>query len=302
MLSFPIPSLFKNLQNTHPLFNMTKTLQAIFLNSLLSVSVLFVMACNARQGKQKKLTTADITASSAADEPAKDTVLNTKNLVLVRLSDNSYQHISFMNTNNFGRVNCNGMLVLNQGQAVIFDTPADKESSEELIRYVPGKLESKIIAIIPTHFHEDCVAGMEVFTKNNIQAFASNRTIQLLKNKGNRYADTMKGFDDSLTLNLGSKKVIAKYFGEGHTKDNVVGYFPGDNVMFGGCLIKELDASKGNLEDANTKEWSSTLGTLKRGFPDTKIVIPGHGKSGGTDLLDYTESLFKLNSSQGSVK
>jgi metallo-beta-lactamase class B len=42
-------------------------------------------------------------------------------------------------------------------------------------------------------------------------------------------------------------KITAKFFGEGHTKDNVVGYFPSENVMFGGCLVKELNASKGYL-------------------------------------------------------
>lgn len=29
--------------------------------------------------------------------------------------------------------------------------------------------------------------------------------------------------------------------------------------MFGGCLIKELDAGKGYLGDANVADWSSTV-------------------------------------------
>lgn len=251
------------------------------------------MACNAITQKHKETNTSKILKSDVRNDLSRDTIYKSINLILVRLSDHTYQHISFLNTNDFGRVECNGMLVINDSQSIIFDTPADDESSEELINYVTQNLKSKIIAVIPTHFHEDCVGGISTFNKHKIQSYASNLTIQLLKKKGDKHANLMNGFDDSLTLSLGNKKVIAKYFGEGHTKDNIVGYFPTDNVMFGGCLIKELGAKKGNLEDANIKEWSFTVLKLKEGFPKAKIIIPGHGKSGGTELLDYTETLFK---------
>lgn len=65
--------------------------------------------------------------------------------------------------------------------------------------------------------------------------------------------------------------------------------------MFGGCLIKELDATKGFLGDANVSEWSNTVEKVKHQFPNVQIVIPGHGKIGGKDLLDYTIKLFKSN-------
>ncbi len=58
-------------------------------------------------------------------------------------------------------------------------------------------------------------------------------------------------------------------------------------------MIKELDANKGNLADANTTDWPYTVMKIKSEYPQAKIVIPGHGESGGTDLLDYTETLFK---------
>jgi metallo-beta-lactamase class B len=72
-----------------------------------------------------------------------------------------------------------------------------------------------------------------------------------------------------------------------------VGYFPSENVMFGGCLIKELDASKGYLGDANVIDWSSTVENVNRAYPDVKIVVPGHGEYGNKKLLDYTINLFK---------
>jgi len=48
------------------------------------------------------------------------------------------------------------------------------------------------------------------------------------------------------------------------------------------------------LGDANAKEWSATVAKIKVEKPEVKIVIPGHGKTGGKELLDYTINLFKL--------
>jgi metallo-beta-lactamase class B len=92
---------------------------------------------------------------------------------------------------------------------------------------------------------------------------------------------------------VGNEKIIAKFFGEGHTKDNIVGYFPSENVLFGGCLIKELNANKGYLGDATLADWSNTVQKIKKEYPKVKIVVPGHGDYGNAKLLDYTIHLFK---------
>jgi len=72
-----------------------------------------------------------------------------------------------------------------------------------------------------------------------------------------------------------------------------VGYVPSEKALFGGCLLKHVNASKGNLADANTSEWSSSVAKIKKEYPDLEIVIPGHGKNGGIELLDYTIKLFQ---------
>ena len=63
--------------------------------------------------------------------------------------------------------------------------------------------------------------------------------------------------------------------------------------MFGGCLIKELNASKGYLGDANVADWSGTVEKVKKEYPNVKIIVPGHGAPGSKKLLDYTIKLFK---------
>jgi metallo-beta-lactamase class B len=218
-------------------------------------------------------------------------VYKSNDLIVTQISENSFVHISFLQTNDFGNVPCNGLIVRNNNEAIIFDTPTNDKNSEELINWIQETLKCKINAIIPGHFHNDCLGGLKAFHKNNIPSYAYYKTIELAKE--NNLVVPENGFKDSLILKVGDENITAKFFGEGHTRDNIVGYFPSENVMFGGCLIKEIDASKGYLGDANVADWSATVEKVKKEYPDVKIVIPGHGEYGDKKLLDYTINLFK---------
>ena len=218
-------------------------------------------------------------------------IYHSEDLIIIQISENAFLHTSFKQTNDFGNVPCNGMIVRNSNEVVIFDTPTNNKSAEDLINFIKEKLHCKINAIVPTHFHDDCLGGLASFHSNKIPSFANTTTIEL--SKANKMVVPQNGFKDSLNLSLGNTYVIVKYFGQGHTKDNVVGNFPKENILFGGCLIKELQATKGYLGDANVREWSTTVEKAKQQYPNVKIVIPGHGEIGGKELLDYTIKLFK---------
>jgi metallo-beta-lactamase class B len=218
-------------------------------------------------------------------------VYKSRDLIVTQIAENSFEHTSFLQTNDFGNVPCNGLIVRNSNEAIVFDTPTNDKSSEELIKWIKETLHCKINAIIPTHFHSDCLGGLRAFDENAIPSYAYFKTIELAKE--NNFVVPKNSFRDSLILKVGDENIIAKFFGEGHTKDNVVGYFPSENVMFGGCLIKELNASKGFLGDANVADWSGTVEKVKKEYPNVKIIVPGHGEYGNNKLLDYTISLFK---------
>ena len=218
-------------------------------------------------------------------------VYHSDRLIVIQISDNAFLHTSYLQTNDFGNVPCNGMFVRNSKEVVVFDTPTNNKSAEDLITFIQEKLNCKIKAIVPTHFHDDCLGGLASFHKSKIPSYGNFNTIDLAKN--NNVVVPQNGFNDSLKLSLGNTYAVVKYFGQGHTKDNVVGYFPNEKILFGGCLIKELEATKGYLGDANVGEWSSTVQKVKQQYPNVKIVIPGHGEIGGKELLDYTIKLFK---------
>jgi metallo-beta-lactamase class B len=260
------------------------------LGALVLISLL-TFSCNA---SNKQSNPSEPNVSNAETLISGDSIIfQTEKLIIRKLSEHTYQHISFLNTETFGRVACNGMIIINGNEAVVFDTPADDESSVELIEHVTKQLNCKINAIIATHFHADCVAGLNTFHKYNIPSYANQKTVEFLKARDSKSGIPKNSFTGKLAFNVGDKSVYSEYFGEGHTKDNVVGYFPEDGAIFGGCLIKEVGAGKGNLEDANVGAWPTTVESLKQKYPETKIVIPGHGKAGGTELFDYTINLFK---------
>ncbi|MEQ8362945.1 MAG: subclass B1 metallo-beta-lactamase [Cyclobacteriaceae bacterium] len=207
-----------------------------------------------------------------------------------QLTENTFQHITYLRTQDFGNVACNGMIVRGNGEAIIFDTPSNDEDSKELIDWVENTLQCKVVAIVATHFHIDCLGGLNEFHSRKIPSYASNKTIDLAKGKGSPIPQY--GFDGQLELKVGDKKVINAYAGEGHTQDNIVGYFPSEKVLFGGCMIKSMGAGKGNLEDANVKDWPKTVKKVKTQFADAQVILPGHGDSGGQELLDFTIKLF----------
>jgi metallo-beta-lactamase class B len=238
----------------------------------------------------KQIVTATTVLNTSSTDSA--TVYQSDDLIIKKLSNHIYIHVSFLNTDDYGKVGCNGMLVVNDHQAVIFDTPTEHDGAQELIKFVTENLQTKILAVIPTHFHQDCIGGAAAFEANNIPIHISNQTMDLLQATGQGIPKEIEVFEDALSLNIGDKQVYTAYFGEGHTKDNIVGYFPEDNVIFGGCLIKKVGASKGYLGDANIEQWSDTVRKLKLKYPAANIIIPGHGNPGGTELLDYTINLF----------
>lgn len=220
-------------------------------------------------------------------------IYKSPSLVILQIAANSFQHISYKQTNDFGNVPCNGLIVRNGNETIVFDTPTTDEVSLELIRWIKDSLRCSINAVIPTHFHDDCLGGLQAFHQSKIPSYGYFKTIDLAKQSN--LTAPQNSFTDSLMLNVGSETIVAKFFGEGHTKDNVVGYFASDRILFGGCLLKELNASKGYLGDANLQTWSATVANVKAAYPQLQLVVPGHGKHGDASLLDYTIKLFKVN-------
>lgn len=227
-----------------------------------------------------------ITITSACKND-QDSGYQSETLTIKKLGEYTYMHTSYLPIEKWGKVPCNGMVVIENEEAVVVDTPVDNEVTTELLKWI--EMRAKIKGVIPTHFHEDCIGGIEVFKERKIPVYVYKRTEELLSNKNMITHE----FGDFFELPLGKQKIVCQFFGEGHTKDNIVVYSPKDSVLFGGCLVKSLKASKGNLADVNIYQWSETVKDVKEYYKQAKLVIPGHGREGDLNLLTYTTNLFK---------
>ncbi|QDH79836.1 subclass B1 metallo-beta-lactamase [Echinicola soli] len=252
---------------------------------VIAALLLTLSACSGKSEKSHEHPSQDQNTSFTEKE-----IYASDKLVIKQVSPNTYVHISFLDTEDFGKVDCNGMIVISDGEAIIFDTPSTSSEADELITFLEGE-KLQIKAVVATHFHLDCLGGLEAFHARKIPSYAYKHTLSLASQHG--FPQPKMGFPDELALKVGNKSVFVHYFGEGHTADNVIGYFPDDQVLFGGCLVKADGAGKGNLEDANITAWSTTINKINAAYPNLKLVIPGHGKWGNKNLLTYTETLFQ---------
>lgn len=52
-------------------------------------------------------------------------IYRTNNLIITQISENTFIHTSYLQTNDFGNVPCNGLIVRDSNEAIIFDTPTN---------------------------------------------------------------------------------------------------------------------------------------------------------------------------------
>lgn len=218
---------------------------------------------------------------------AQNLVHESPSLKIISVSDKVLIHLTYLNSPSFGLVGCNGMIYMNDDEAIVFDTPPEDSTSNELIDWIEAQ-GRKITAVVVNHFHEDAIGGLKAFHLRNIPSYGSTRTQELVSD-----LKPQIGFEKIHKLQIGKESVENRFFGEAHSRDNIVSYLPSEKVLFGGCMIKALKSGKGNLADANLDQWSLTVEAIKNAYSDVAVVIPGHGDPGDIELLNYTIQMFK---------
>ena len=212
------------------------------------------------------------------------------NIELIKLSENAYIHISYMEFPEYGRTPANGLIFISRGDALVFDSPWTDSLTMDLFSYLTDSMKLRITGFIPNHWHIDCMGGLGYIKDQKIETYANQMTIDIAKSKNLPVPD--HGFKDSLQLQLGEKIIQCFYPGAAHSLDNIVVWIPSERILFAGCMIKSLNSRNlGNTTDGDLIAYPSTIDKLISNFKDAKIVIPGHGQFGGLDLLEHTREL-----------
>jgi metallo-beta-lactamase class B len=211
-------------------------------------------------------------------------------LELIKISENAFMHVSYATLPDYGRISANGLIFINNNHAFLFDTPWTDSLTCFLITYLRDQMGLQISGFIPNHWHEDCMGGLNYIKSQNIKSYANQLTIEIARERNLPFPEI--GFRDSLSLTLEGQSICCYFPGAAHSIDNIVVWIPSEKVLFPGCMCKSLDSKNlGNLTDGDLSEYPKTINKVIKKFKKAKIVIPGHGKEGGPELLIHTRSL-----------
>jgi metallo-beta-lactamase class B len=173
----------------------------------------------------------------------------------------------------------NGAILEEGDHSILFDVGWTPEQAETLLKWARIKLKHPVTKAYVTHFHNDRVGGIPALERHHIPVFATQATMDLARSSRQPVADNR--IDAPSTPTSVEADALIFYPGAGHTKDNVVVYFPHDRVLFGGCLLKAANAAGiGNVADADVVAWPESIKKMQAVFPEAKSVIPGHGPIG----------------------
>ncbi|WKE65462.1 subclass B1 metallo-beta-lactamase [Gallaecimonas kandeliae] len=195
-----------------------------------------------------------------------------------------YRYVLEADVPGFGRVPANGIIELEGNKALLVDTGWNQDQGRELLNWIQSK-GIKDIQVVLTHSHADRAGGVKVFLDAGLTVWAHEKTAALLK-------EPRLSVWSGDSLKLGPVEVF--YPGAGHSPDNLVVWFQGQRLLFGGCLVKDVAAkSLGNLEDADLRHWPEALKAVGHRYPGARLVIPGHGDGRGPGAINHSLALLE---------
>lgn len=216
------------------------------------------------------------------------------------LTDGVWLHTSWQTVATWGLVPSNGLIVREGDHVVVVDTAWGAEPSRALLAWIDRELKLPVARLIVTHFHDDRLGGWEVFAERGVRIVASEQTLALAKVTPTAAFETYR-------LSPGEKRASGTleifYPGPAHAPDNVVVWIPGVKLLAGGCAVRAAaSGGLGNLSDASVPDWSASIARVQAAYPEAKLVLPGHGSTGGPELLTHTRELAEAAANPANGK
>jgi cyclase len=186
--------------------------------------------------------------------------------------------------------------------SVVIDGQPGYRAAQGLLKAAHKRTGWEVSYLIMTSHHADHSLGNEVFRKAEIISTAAARKafnervpgerkmlarrLKLSGLKGIEYMPPTMTFEKALTMHAGwpKKKLVEIRLLEmphGAAPGNLVVYLPDEKVLFGGDLL--TGGVFPYMGDADVSEWAKALDRIEK--LDIKMLVPGHGRSGGKKLL-----------------
>ncbi|MGI5502154.1 MBL fold metallo-hydrolase [Lentzea sp. CA-135723] len=164
-------------------------------------------------------------------------------------------------------------LVVGSGDSLLVDSGMDPALANEVR---PSR-------IVLTHNHFDHVLATGAFLPCEVWAHEDCVVDErVLAERAKYYDEPFTGtlvapshtFRDTVTLDVGGRRVDLHHFGPAHTAHDVVVHVPDAGVVFAGDLVEQGAPAQAG-PDATPSNWRHVLDLLLELEP--RVVVPGHG-------------------------
>jgi len=190
------------------------------------------------------------------------------------------------------QVPANGMYLVTDNGVVVFDTPWDTTQFQPLLDSIKLKHNKSVVMCFATHWHSDKTAGLEYYRQQGIKSYTTVLTDELSKKNNKKRAEFLMAKDTA--FHTGQYSFVTYYPGQGHTEDNIVIWFKKEKILYGGCLIKGVEAEDlGYLDDGNVTEYASTLKKVQKKCRKPKYIIIAHSDWKNINSLKHSLKMAK---------
>jgi glyoxylase-like metal-dependent hydrolase (beta-lactamase superfamily II) len=208
-----------------------------------------------------------------------------------------------------GQGHCNNIIIEMKDYLIVVD--ANFPSGARLAMQTAKRISDKPVKyVFDTHHHGDHSYGNAVWTEAGATTLAyAGVADELRRYEPARWRETVKTrpdvaelkrdapeppkqtFDKSpFVLKDSTREVRFYFFGWAHTRGDGFVYLPREKVLCTGDAV--VNGPYNYTADANIGNWPLVIRAAQR--LDVSYVLPGHGESGGKDLLEG-QAQFMLN-------
>ena len=216
---------------------------------------------------------------------------NNKDLKIEKVSDDLFVYTTYGVFEGV-KYAANALYTVTEKGIIVFDCPWDPTVNEQFEKELYKRHQLPIIANIATHSHADRAGGLAFFKEIGAKTYTSKATDSILAETSQPRAEYT--FENDTIFHMGGKTFEVSFPGKGHTADNLVVWFPEEQILLGGCIIKDGEAKDlGNIEEAYPDEWAQSLQWVLEKYPHPKLVISGHDDWHPQNGIQHTLNLLK---------
>ena len=217
---------------------------------------------------------------------------------------------------------CNNAIIEMNDYLIVVDANFPS-GAKALQAEIPGLSKKPVKYVILTHHHGDHAYGNALWTRAGATTVAHKAMVEEMKRyepkrwqeESGRRPDVKEintptleppkeTFDKSpRVFDDGQRRVEVWNFGWGHTKGDAYIWLPKERILIAGDAI--VNGAYNYTGDSNLANWIKILAKVETQWKPT-IIIPGHGKSGGPEMLrgqiEFFEALHKSVATQVKAK